>query len=54
MAKVERVKLYEKGRKSLRCSLTDHRNCTFRPILASLHPQIHAQSVARTPFRPIS
>jgi hypothetical protein len=47
-------KLSEKGLRSLRCSLTEHRNATFRSILASLHLQIHAQSVARTPFRTVS
>src|SRR5215208_6551440 len=37
MAKVERIlRLSEKGRKSLQCSLTEHRNGSFRPILASL------------------
>src|SRR5215211_8492205 len=30
-------RLSEKGRKSLRCSLVDHRNGTFRPIFASPH-----------------
>jgi hypothetical protein len=30
-------RLSEKGRKSLRCSLTNHRNGTFRPNLVSLH-----------------
>ena len=35
----------------LRCSLTEHLNGTLRPILAS---QIHAQSVALTPFRTVS
>jgi hypothetical protein len=35
------MKPSEKGRKRLRCSLTDHRNGTFRPILASLH-RLHA------------
>src|SRR5215217_2272077 len=30
-------RLSEKGRKSLRCSLMDHRNGTFRPIFASPH-----------------
>jgi hypothetical protein len=30
-------RLSEKGRKSLWCSLMDHRNRTFRPILASPH-----------------
>ena len=30
------LRLSEKGRRSLRCSLTEHRNGTFRPILASL------------------
>src|SRR5215217_847956 len=29
-------RLSEKGRKSLQCSLTEHRNGSFRPILASL------------------
>src|SRR5215210_5640887 len=29
-------KLSEKGLRSLRCSLTEHRNGTFRPIFASL------------------
>src|SRR5215213_10247982 len=37
MAKVEVERLSEKGRKSLRCSLMDHRNGTFRPIFASPH-----------------
>jgi hypothetical protein len=36
MAKVEQERLSEKGRRSLRCSLTEHRNGTFRPILVSL------------------
>src|SRR5215211_2243337 len=31
------LRLSEKGRKSLRCSLMDHRNGTFRPIFASPH-----------------
>src|SRR5215211_5973233 len=29
-------RLPEKGRRSLRCSLTEHRSGAFRPILASL------------------
>jgi len=29
------LKLSEKGRRSLRCSLTEYLNGTFRPILAS-------------------
>jgi hypothetical protein len=31
------MKLSEKGRKSPRCSLTEHQNGPFKPILASLH-----------------
>jgi hypothetical protein len=48
-------RLSEKGRRSLRCSLTEHLKGTFRPILASPYAsQIHIQSVARTPFRTVS
>jgi hypothetical protein len=47
-------KLPEKGRRSLLCSLTEHRNATFRSILASLHLKIRGQSVARTSFRTVS
>src|SRR3712207_5568654 len=44
----------EKGRRSLRCSLTEHRNGTFQPIFASQHVQSRGQSIARTPFRTVS
>src|SRR5215217_7298618 len=38
------LKLSEKGRRSLRCSLTKHLNGTFRPILASLRlPNPHSE-----------
>jgi hypothetical protein len=47
-------RLSEKGKRSLPCSLTEHQNGTFRPIFASQHVQIHAQSVVRTPFRTVS
>src|SRR5829696_6995370 len=47
-------RLSEKGKRSLPCSLTEHQNGTFRPIFASQHVQIRAQSVVRTPFRTVS
>jgi hypothetical protein len=48
------MRLSEKGKRSLPCSLTEHQNGTFRPIFASQHVQIRAQSVVRTPFRTVS
>src|SRR5215211_4616521 len=47
-------RLSEKGKRSLPCSLTEHQNGTFRPIFASQHVQIRAQSVVRTPFHTVS
>src|SRR5215212_9001941 len=47
-------RLSEKSKRSLPCSLTEHQNGTFRPIFASQHVQIRAQSVVRTPFRTVS
>jgi DDE superfamily endonuclease len=35
--RIHLLKLSEKGRRSLQCSLTNHRNDTFRPTLASSH-----------------
>jgi hypothetical protein len=36
LRRIPLMRLSEKGRKSLQCSLTEHRNGSFRPILASL------------------
>src|SRR5215207_536254 len=36
LRRIPTLRLSEKGLKSLQCSLTEHRNGTFRPILASL------------------
>src|SRR5829696_6678321 len=52
--KTQAERLSEKGKRSLPCSLTEHQNGTFRPIFASQHVQIRAQSVVRTPFRTVS
>src|SRR3712207_4531568 len=54
LPRIHLLKLSERGRRSLRCSLTEHRNGTFRPIFASQHVQIRGQSIARTPFRTVS
>src|SRR5215211_6135687 len=48
------LRLSEKGKRSLPCSLTEHQNGTFRPIFASQHVQIRTHSVVRTPFRTVS
>src|SRR5919112_916718 len=37
LRRIPLLRLSEKGRKSLQCSLTEHRNGSFRPILACLH-----------------
>ena len=47
-------KLSEKGRRSLRYSLSGHRSGTFRPIWTPSASQIHTQSGARAPFRTVS
>src|SRR3712207_7996124 len=54
LPRIHLLKLSERGRRSLRCSLTEHRNGAFRPIFASQHVQIRGQSIARTPFRTVS
>ena len=54
LRRVPLPRLSEKGKRSLPCSLTEHQNGTFRPIFASQHVQIRAQSVVRTPFRTVS
>jgi hypothetical protein len=36
LPRIPLLKLSEKGCRSLRCSLTEHRNGSFRPIFASL------------------
>jgi hypothetical protein len=43
-------KLSEKGRRSLQCSLTEHLNSTFRPILASLRLPIPRSECCSYPF----
>src|SRR5829696_10242599 len=52
--RIHLLRLSEKGKRSLPCSLTEHQNGTFRPIFASQHVQIRARSVVRTPFRTVS
>ena len=37
LLRIHLLRLSEKGRRSLLCSLTEHRNATFRSIFASLH-----------------
>src|SRR5215218_4292322 len=37
LRRIHLPKLSEKGRRSVRCSLTEHRKGTFPPILVSLH-----------------
>src|SRR5215208_4350716 len=54
LRRIHLPRLSEKGKRSLPCSLTEHQNGTFRPIFASQHVQIRAQSVVRTPFRTVS
>src|SRR5215213_5331489 len=54
LRRIHLLRLSEKGKRSLPCSLTEHQNGTFRPIFASQHVQIRAQSVVRTPFRTVS
>jgi len=54
LRRIPLLRLSEKGKRSLPCSLTEHQNGTFRPIFASQHVQIRAQSVVRTPFRTVS